>query len=135
MSDQIIQNQVDLILFEEGKFSVVNWLIKEGYVDYKDYQNWRKGDSPYLEDHFKVTIQAIIADLEVVRSYARKLKLDSIHRAYTSGSDQILHFCRSPANEIIFTTDYEPARNRVQMDLFFDSAPACTSHSPDKGNY
>jgi len=128
MSNQIIHNQVDVILFEQGKFSVLNWLLREGYLDYKDYQNWRNGENPYLEDHFKSTSPAIIADLEIVRRYARKLKLESFCHSYTSVTNQILHFCRSPAHEIIFTTDYEPARDRLQMDLFFDSAPACTAN-------
>ncbi|MDD5267298.1 MAG: hypothetical protein PHO08_09245 [Methylococcales bacterium] len=43
-------------------------------------------------------------------------------------TNQALNFCRSPANEIIFTTDYEPARNRLQMDLFFDTAPVCAAN-------
>ena len=128
MSNQIVHNQVDLILFEEGRFSVLNWLLREGYLDYNDYQNWRNGENPYLEDHFKATIPVIIADLEIVRRYAGKLKLESFRHSYTSGANQTLHFCRSPANEIIFTTDYEPARDRLQMDLFFDSAPACATN-------
>ena len=128
MSSQIIHNQVDVILFEQGKFSVLNWLLREGYLDFKDYQNWRNGENPYLEDHFKSTSPAIIADLEIVRRYAGKLKLESFCHSYTSVTNQILHFCRSPAHEIIFTTDYEPARDRLQMDLFFDSAPACTAN-------
>ena len=128
MSNQIIHNQVDLILFEEGKFSVLNWLLREGYLDYNDYRKWRNGETPYLEDHFIATTPAIIADLEIIRRYAGKLKLESFRHSYTSVTNQILHFCRSPAHEIIFTTDYEPARDRLQMDLFFDSAPACTAN-------
>jgi len=128
MSNQIIHNQVDLILFEEGKFSVLNWLLREGYLDYNDYQKWRNGETPYLEDHFKATIQAIIADLEIAQRYAGRLKLESFRHLYASVDNQTLHFCRSPANELIFTTDYEPAQDRVQMDLFFDSAPACATN-------
>ena len=128
MSKQIIHNQVDLILFEEGKFSVLNWLLREGYLDYKDYRKWRNSENSYLEDHFKAAIPAIIADLEIVRRYAGKLKLESFRHSYTSVTNQTLHFCRSPAHEIIFITDYEPAQDRLQMDLFFDSAPACTAN-------
>ena len=43
MSNQIIHNQVDLILFEEGIFSVINWLLREGYLDFIDYRKWRNG--------------------------------------------------------------------------------------------
>ena len=128
MSNQIIYNQVDLMLFEEGRFSVINWLLREGYLDFIDYRKWRNGEAGYLEDHFKATIPAIIADLEIAQHYAKKLKLESFHLSYTAVDNQTLHFCRCPGNELIFTTDYEPAQNRLQMDLFFDSAPACTAN-------
>ena len=128
MSNQIIHHQVDLMLFEEGRFSVINWLLREGYLDYIDYRKWRNGEAGYLEDHFKATIPAIIADLEIAQRYAKKLKLESFPASYTSVDNQTLHICRSPANELIFTTDYEPAQDRLQLDLFFDSAPACTAN-------
>jgi hypothetical protein len=128
MSNQIIQHQVDLMLFEEGRFSVINWLFREGYLDYIDYRKWRNGETGYLEDYFKAIIPVIIADLEIAQRYAKKLKLESFRISYTSVNNQILHICRSPANELIFTTDYEPAQDRLQMDLFFDSAPACTAN-------
>ena len=128
MSKQIIQNQVDLMVFEEGRFSVINWLLREGYLDYMDYQKWRNGDAGYLEDHFTATTAVLIADLEIAQRYANKLKLESFHVLYSSVDNQRLHLCRSPAHELIFTTDYEPAQDRLQMDLFFDSAPACTAN-------
>lgn len=59
MSKQIqtdpIYNQIDLILFEEGSFSPLNWLLREGHLDYSVYQNWKKGQTGYLEDHFKTS--------------------------------------------------------------------------------
>jgi hypothetical protein len=128
MSKQIIHHQVDLMLFEEGRFSVITWLLREGYLDYSDYQKWRNGDAGYLEDHFKATIPAIMTDLEIAQQYARKLKLESFPLSYTSVNNQRLHICRSPANELMFATEYEPAQDRLQLDLFFDSAPACTEN-------
>jgi hypothetical protein len=128
MSKQIIHNQVDLILFEEGQFSVLNWLLREGYLDYNDYQKWRNGEAPFLEDFFKAATPAIIADLDIVQRYAGKLKLETFRHSHTSFTNQTLHFCRCPAKEIIFTTGYEPAQDRLQMDLFFDSAPVCAAN-------
>jgi hypothetical protein len=128
MSKQIIHHQVDLMLFEEGRFSVITWLLREGCLDYSDYQKWRNGETGYLEDHFKATIQAIMTDLEIAQQYAKKLKLESFPLSYTSVDNQRLYICRSAANELMFTTEYEPAQDRLQLDLFFDSAPACTEN-------
>ena len=117
-----------MILFEGGCFSSLNWLLREGHSDYGDYQKWRKGKLAFLEDHFKTPITEIIADLQRIQDYATALKLESLSHTYTSIASQPLHFIRSPANELIFTTVYEPAKDRMQTDLFFDSAPACTAY-------
>jgi len=122
--NRIIQNQVDLILFEEGVFSPLNWLLREGYLNYEDYKNWRKGDSEYLEDYFKTSITELISNLKSVQDYARTLKLEPIKHTYASTTCQPLNLCRFPVNELIFTTAYEPAQDRMQLDLFYDSASA-----------
>jgi len=123
---RIIQNQVDLILFEEGVFSPLNWLLREGHLDYGDYQNWRNGKSAYLEDHFKISSTEIVSALEEVKRYASSQQLEPLQHRYASTASQPLCFCRSSVKELIFTTVYEPTQNRIQMDLFFDSAAICT---------
>lgn len=128
MKHHVITNQVDLILFEEGSFVPANWLLREGRLDYDDYQNWKNGGLGYLEDSFNASIMDIVADLELVRAYATSLKLESFAYDYSLSSGRSLDFCRSPAHEDLLTTFYQPARNRVQMDLFMDSAPACVSN-------
>jgi hypothetical protein len=122
-SIQTIQSQVDSILFEQGSFSAIPWLLKVGHLDYADYLNWRKGEGGYLENHFKTTLPEIIASLKLAQHYAEKLNLDAVYQPYASIEQKALNICRSPANEIIFTTVYQPAEDRIQMDLFFDSAP------------
>lgn len=125
MPHRLINNQLDFILFEEGSFSPLNWLLREGHLDYNDYLDWKKGTTKYLEDHFKTPVATIITALETVKAYAGLLKLESSRETYISTDNQTLHFCRSAADELIFTTVYEPAHDRIQMDLFFDSADSC----------
>lgn len=125
MLNRLIQNQVDFILFEEGSFAPLNWLLREGHLDYNEYLNWRKGKSTYLEDYFKTPTTTIITALKKAQDYATLHKLESFRQTYSSEANQALHFCRSPAHELIFTTVYEPAQDRIQMDLFLDSADAC----------
>lgn len=122
---RLIYNQIDLILFEEGSFSPLNWLLREGHLDYSVYQNWKKGQTGYLEDHFKTSNSEIMTALEKVQGYAALHKLESFKQEYVSATGKALFFGRSPEHELIFTTIYEPAHDRVQMDLFFDSADAC----------
>ena len=126
MQQHLIQNQVDFILFEEGCFSPLNWLIREGHIDYSNYLKWKSGESLYLEDHFITPSATLIKTLEQARDYAIQLKLNPFRQAYASTNDQELYFCRSPANNFIFNHIYEPTNDRIQMDLFLDSADICT---------
>ncbi|MGR9106938.1 MAG: hypothetical protein ACU843_08420 [Gammaproteobacteria bacterium] len=126
MKDSIraMQSQIDSLLFKEGSFSAIGWLLSEGHLDYSDYQHWRKDGKAYLEDYFKTELPELITRLRRAEEYANKLKLESFHLSYYSALDQEpLRVCRSEANERLLTTGYQPARNRVQTDLFFDSAP------------
>ena len=100
----IIQNQVDLILFEEGVFSPLNWLLREGYLDYGDYQDWRNGKSEYLEDHFKTSSTEIVTAIKKIKGYLSSQQLEPIKHTYASTASQPLYFCRSPVKELIFTT-------------------------------
>ena len=65
----------------------------------------------------------IIASLKLARDYAEKLNLEATCQPFTSIGQKTLTICRSQVNEVILTTSYQPAEKRVQMDLFFDSAP------------
>ena len=118
-----IQNQFDSILFEQGSFSAIPWLLRVGHLDYADYDSWRNGGGGFLEEYFKIPLAEIIASLKLARDYAEKLNLDAVCQSYTSIEQKSLTICQSKTNEIILTTIYQPAENRDQMDLFFDSAP------------
>ena len=118
-----IQYQFDSILFEQGSFSAIPWLLKAGHLDYADYDSWRKGDASFLEDYFKTSLAEIIESLKLARDYAEKLNLEAVCQPLTSIEQKTLTICRSHVNETLLITYYQPAENRIQTDLFFDSAP------------
>ncbi len=124
--DSSVVNLVDLLLFEEGVFSPLNWLLREAYIDYKTYQSWRLGDIAYLEDHFSKTSQALLSLLGQAYQYAQSQNCEASTQHYASKTGQQLYFSRTPANDIIFRTVFEPPQDQIQMDLFFDSALICT---------
>ncbi len=118
-----IHSQFDSILFEHGSFSAIPWLLRVGHLDQADYDSWRNGGEDFLEDYFRTPLAEIIANLKLAGDYAEKLNMDAICQPLTSIGQKTLTICRSQVNEIILTTFYQPAEKRVQMDLFFDSAP------------
>ena len=122
MSDSI-QSQVDSLLFEQGSFSTIAWLLKVGLLDNTDYLNWRQGKEGFLENCFKTTLTEILANLTLAQQYAEKLHLVALYQPTFSIAQKALTICRSQANDSLFNTVYQLADNRVQTDLFFDSAP------------
>ena len=118
-----IHSQFDSIVFEQGSFSAIPWLLRVGHLDHADYDSWRNGGEGFLEDYFKTPLAEIIANLKLAGDYAEKLNMDATCQPFTSIGQKTLTICRSQVNEIILTTFYQPAEKRVQMDLFFDSAP------------
>ncbi len=123
-----IRNRVDLILYQQGRFVPVNWLLKEGCLEYRDYQRWLAGDVEYLQNCLATPLRDIITDLHRVAEYAQLLRLRPEHIDYTSTAGNKLYCCRHADNEALLTTAYSPASERVQLDLFFDSSPACTAN-------
>lgn len=118
-----IHSQFDSIVFEQGSFSAIPWLLRVGHLDYDDYDSWRNSGEGFLEDYFRTPLSKIIASLKLARDYAEKLNLEATCQPFTSIGQKTLTICRSQVNEVILTTSYQPAEKRVQMDLFFDSAP------------
>ncbi|MCF6204873.1 MAG: general stress protein [Methylococcaceae bacterium] len=119
-------NQIDLVLFEEGNFTPLNWMLRYGHLDVLAYSKWKEGKIEYLEDTFTTPRDNIITILENIKEYLSIQKLEPDQYSYTSQASQALHICRSPTNERIFTTIYQPTQDRVQMDLFFDNTQAIT---------
>lgn len=123
-----VSPQVDQLLFEEGRFSPVSWLLANGFLEYGDYVNWRNGLIDSLDSCFIRQRDTIITQLKAAQRYAVSLGFESVVVAYTSTDQRVLLISCNPADDLIFKTDFEPAHDRMQLDLFFDSTPVCTEN-------
>jgi hypothetical protein len=118
-----IHHQVDQLLLEQGRFSPIAWLLANGYLDYADYINWRDGVIGTLETCFNIPREQIVEQLHNAMHYARSLGLEEISGAYFSTERNELTISRNTGDDLLYKTEFEPARHRLQMDIFFDSAP------------
>lgn len=122
MHKSYIRNLFDLLLYEEGCFSILNCFLKEGYLDYDVYQNWRAGKIDYLEHEFTCSSETCSAFFAEVNGYASILGVDREPVDYLSTGGQTLHFSPNPQRDTNYKTLFTPSSDRVQLDLFFDSA-------------
>jgi len=117
-----IRNLFDLLLYEEGCFSMLNGFLREGFLDYDVYQEWRAGKIDYLEREFSCSKETCKAFLAEVSAYAAMLAVEREAIDYVSAENLPLRISPDPKRDAEYKMLYTPATDRVQMDLFFDSA-------------
>lgn len=118
-----IHHQVDQLLLEQGRFSPIAWLLANGHLDYADYIDWRNGVIGILETCFNVPREQIVDQLHIAMHYARSLGLEETSGAYFSTDRNELTISRNTGHDLLYKTEFEPPQHRLQMDIFFDSAP------------
>ena len=65
------------LLREKGYISFVDVFMKLGYLDPKDYENWRWKRIPYLEKSITVNLKKISIIMKAIRQNSQKGKLKS----------------------------------------------------------
>ncbi|WP_341326492.1 hypothetical protein [Methylotuvimicrobium sp. KM2] len=118
-----IRHHVDQLLIEQGRFSPIAWLLATGYLSYSNYIDWRDGLIENLDSRFTAPRERIIEQLAIATNYARTLGLSETRGTYLSTEQNELIISRNSQDDINFKTDFAPPQDRMQMDLFFDSAP------------
>ena len=116
-------HHVDQLLIEQGRFSPIAWLLATGYLSYPNYIDWRDGLIENLDSCFTAPRERIIEQLAIATNYARALGLSETRGTYLSNEQNELSISHDSKDDIYFKTDFAPAQDRMQMDLFFDSAP------------
>jgi hypothetical protein len=72
------------LLKEKGYISFVDVFIKLGYLDPKDYENWRMKRIPYLERAIKINLGKINFIMKTVRRNSLHGKLQPSSTGYKS---------------------------------------------------
>ena len=86
------------LLKEKGYISFVDVFIKLGYLDPKDYENWRMKRVPYLERVIKINLRKINSIMKTVRRNSLDGKLEPSWTGYKSwgkGNKIDLRFSKS----------------------------------------
>jgi len=119
-----IHDCIDQLLLEQGSYTPLDFLLAEGRLDYGDYEAWRSGHIPRLEEMLFGDPEQISQMLDQAKAYAIALKLEPELLAYSpwgSDSNNTLSFSQHPAREQCFHTKYGKSEDRPQLDLFMDA--------------
>ena len=106
--DPQVQEALDRLLLEQGGYEPLDLLLAQGLLLYSDYEDWRAGELPRLEDRLQGP--GAEALLEQAERYARALGLESAPRSYRdwSGDD-------AGGRELAFSRDAQRQQARCHQ--------------------
>jgi len=105
------------LLREKGYISFVDLFIKLGYLDPKDYKDWRRRRIPFLERVIKINLSKISFIVKTVRKSCLAGNLEPCLTEYKSwgkGKKTRLRFSKSGRESIesTYSTHFVPRRDR-----------------------
>ena len=123
--DSQVQATLDQLLLEQGGYEPLDLLLAQGLLLYTDYEDWRAGELPRLEERLQGP--GVEALLEQAEHYARALGLVPESRTYRdwSGDDaggRELTFSRDAQRQQAFAHRYCKPADAPQLDLFMDTS-------------
>ncbi len=113
----------DLIL-ELGEYAPLEMLIRARRLGYADYQAWRRGEFQSLDDRLRGNRERIAALLHGAADHCRRRKLEARRDEWTAWGDdrRPLALAGDPDLDALLATRYAPPDDRIQGDLFENSA-------------
>ena len=100
-----------VLLQEKGYICAVDIFIKLGYLDVKDYENWRLRKIPYLEKVIKVNLKKIQLVLTAIKRNSQKGNLKpsvTVYKSWGKGASTLLRFSKSGNEKVeaLYFTHY-----------------------------
>ncbi len=108
------------LLKEKGYISFVDVFMKLGYLDPKDYENWRRKRVPYLEKAIKVNLGKINLVMKAIRQNSLNGKLKPSWTSYKSwgkGRKIDLRFSETGEENIekLYATHFVKAKKKERV--------------------
>jgi len=116
---EAIEKQV----MELGCYSPIEWLLQSGYLQYVDYERWRMGGLPYLEDSVLCPKDKLFSQLNKGERFATQFNL-VIQTQPLMG----LKISRDPKLSRLLARLWLRQNDVPQMDLFMDNPSVVTEN-------
>jgi hypothetical protein len=120
-----VRDVVDRLLMEQGEYVPLEFLLTEGRLEFGEYERWRVGETPRLEQVLFGDPEQLAECLGEAAAYAKALGLQPERLSYQgwgASAGRSLRFSANRASEERFHTAYRRPERQPQMDLFIDAA-------------
>ncbi len=115
---------IERLLLEQGRYDPLEFLFAEAWLDYADYEAWRKQGKGLLEDALRGDHALIFYTLEHATTYACNRGLAADIQDYPSrdplGSRR-LRCAKDVDRDALLRTRYQRREDVTQLDLFMDT--------------
>ena len=78
--------------------------MKLGYLNIKDYENWRRGEIPYLEKVIKLNLKKISLIMKSIKANCERGNLytsKTVYRTWGKRPKKLLRFSKTGASKIV----------------------------------
>ena len=121
---------IDQFIAKSGEFHPLDFCIEQGWLDYRDYDQWRKGDMLFLDQAFRLSFIELRDRMQACQQVAIQFNLSPSHWLVPSprGGEQQLRASQNSDLNSLLMTHYKRKRTEqlaekpVQSDLFMGQA-------------
>jgi len=119
------EQQIDQLLLERGEYRPLEFLVREGRLDYGDYEAWRNGEVRDLSELLFGDPEQIVQTLLQAAEYLQRRGWESerlVYRPRGGSGTEALRFSQDQRLDDCFHGAYRKPADRPQLDLFTDTS-------------
>lgn len=118
---------VDSQITQQGQFCLLDWMLNENFIPYADYEAWRYGRRPNLDDCFTLREEDLQRLIQQALQTCGELKLQQEKQEFfrwDGNYQQALQICEDPQRHEQLAARWFARKDAPQMDLFMDNSAA-----------
>jgi hypothetical protein len=121
-----VEGEVDGLLLEQGEYMPLELLLQTGRLMYSDYEAWRRGELPYLDQALFGDPGQVLEMLARAEAYLERRGWQPEPLCYRPWGGRTanaapLRFSANAALDVCFHRRYRRPHDQPQLDLFTDS--------------
>jgi len=123
---------IDRQISEQRHFSIIDWLLSQNQLNYSDYEAWRYGQLPGLEEKITQNTKALHDLLVAAKTHCEALGLCAEAQSYyrwDGEHDAVLQASSNPDRHQQLTQHWIRPQDLPQLDLFMDNSLLITENA------
>lgn len=118
-------SSIEYFMSLQGNFCLVDWLLKENYLVYSQYEDWRYGKESFLDDGLDVGVKEVDVLIHDAQRLCEQLGLSTQEQDYypwREGEKELLRISKRKPVHVAFSQQWMRPQDLPQMDLFMDNS-------------